>query len=1334
MHQGIGCATIVLAVTAAACAGPDPATPAASRGRSAALSQDQGLLAVYFDNRDFTAQRTARVDRTIDFSWNNQIPSGTALTSSRDFSVRWSGGLTAATTGTYTLATRSDDGARVWIDGRLLIDDWKAHVETEKTASVRLDAQTTHQIVVEYFQASGKGSIRLLWKKPGERKLQPVPASALRPAVPTSQDAGPDVHGADGSAADRPGHDWPGDAPAALDAGQDAGATSDSGTDVSASEPQLLWGWGRGGLLLGRSRFDTSTNPAARQLTDPPRDFVQVAVSNPLGSGHTPDQAGLAVRPDGTVWGWGAKTNGVLIGADENEEWPQPRQLPGLQGISAVTVGLDRAVAIDRDGHVLAWGKWCERDADVSVCEQLGPTSIYELTPTFEAVPLTDIVSVSMTYTHALALRRDGVVYTFGDNNTYEVGDKYHTRIARRVRPIPPAASVAAGVYHDLVIDRQGTVWAWGSNHEGAIGNPEAGYHSSTPVRPVGLGRARMVAAFEHSLAALEDGSIWAWGRNTGGRLGDGTTVDRPVPTQIGDLSGNITALQANRYVSGAILDGELWLWGSAWFGELGDPAVAGPTTPARMPLPRAPSALALSEFNSFVLMPHGASSCKAAPVPGQYIVDLASEATPAQAQVNALAEQYPLSVRHVYEETRFGFSAAFDADTHARLRADPRVAAIVPNLRLCQTAGPRSPSVRAKAFALTTQAAPLALRRIGASTDGLGQTMKHKGAGVRIAVIDSGIDGSHPDLRVTGGRNFRGDSSALVDDNGHGTMVAGAIAALDNGIGTVGVAPDAELVSLKVCSGTSCFSDDAYDALDWIVGQRRARPFHVACLTMDLIQIAEKEKRLGSDRLAWTAAQLRKAGVVFVAGSSNDGLRAPTPNAFDDLVVVSGFRDLDGWPRGRSGGVDDTFDPSSGSGLGMAISAPDQDVQTTRNSTDVACPDCYGVASGTSMAAALVAGAAAVLRSASPTAPAEEIKRQLLAMAEPGPIPGDPDQHPEGMLRLREELMYAGLLLSPSVHVLDPRSHSVVTTIDTSPTPGARVVEVSRDGRTAYVGGRATPPRLSDLIAIDTARNQIVERLPLDGTPWAMTSSADSRRLFVATSASQGGLLQVIDTQHAGDPIRTMRRLAEIPIGCAVGARTKLSPDGLFLYVRTSWDSSCTFGGSDEVLRIDTRTNQVKTRYRRGAWTWDDLALSPDGGIMYLLSGGEGCANVVKVDVQSAAILGELELPCGASESDESTVLVSVDGGTLLIPGEGRIRRVDTTSLTELPVMDSYPGLTPTTGTNSRQADRLMVAAVPLFPASGPAVVMLLSPGAPAAMVTIGATGDRVEGVGLLE
>src|SRR5262249_9751248 len=84
-----------------------------------------GLLGHYFSSPDLTGPAWTRTDGTIDFAWNGARPAPPVP--GHDFSVRWTGEVQAQFSETYTFWTRSDDGVRLWVDGRLLIDDWGDH-------------------------------------------------------------------------------------------------------------------------------------------------------------------------------------------------------------------------------------------------------------------------------------------------------------------------------------------------------------------------------------------------------------------------------------------------------------------------------------------------------------------------------------------------------------------------------------------------------------------------------------------------------------------------------------------------------------------------------------------------------------------------------------------------------------------------------------------------------------------------------------------------------------------------------------------------------------------------------------------------------------------------------------------------------------------------------------------------------------------------------------------------------------------------------------------------------------------------------------------------------
>src|SRR5688500_8949371 len=96
-----------------------------------------GLTGQYFNRVDFTELKLTRTDATVDFNW----PAAPDASMSADFfSARWRGQVEAPSTEAYTFYVNSDDGVRLWVDARLLVDNWVNQGATEKSASVALEA------------------------------------------------------------------------------------------------------------------------------------------------------------------------------------------------------------------------------------------------------------------------------------------------------------------------------------------------------------------------------------------------------------------------------------------------------------------------------------------------------------------------------------------------------------------------------------------------------------------------------------------------------------------------------------------------------------------------------------------------------------------------------------------------------------------------------------------------------------------------------------------------------------------------------------------------------------------------------------------------------------------------------------------------------------------------------------------------------------------------------------------------------------------------------------------------------------------------------------------
>ncbi|HVS04068.1 MAG TPA: PA14 domain-containing protein [Thermoanaerobaculia bacterium] len=137
----------------------------------------QGLHGEYFSGTGFEELRADRIDSRIDFTWTNEAP--VPRLESAAFSVRWAGEVHAPTGGQYWFATESDDGARLWVAGRQLVDAWVPQATSRHGGTIEL-APGWHPIRIEYFQEGGGAVCRLLWQPPGG-VAEVVDSAFLRP-------------------------------------------------------------------------------------------------------------------------------------------------------------------------------------------------------------------------------------------------------------------------------------------------------------------------------------------------------------------------------------------------------------------------------------------------------------------------------------------------------------------------------------------------------------------------------------------------------------------------------------------------------------------------------------------------------------------------------------------------------------------------------------------------------------------------------------------------------------------------------------------------------------------------------------------------------------------------------------------------------------------------------------------------------------------------------------------------------------------------------------------------------------------------------------------------
>jgi minor extracellular protease Epr len=229
-----------------------------------------------------------------------------------------------------------------------------------------------------------------------------------------------------------------------------------------------------------------------------------------------------------------------------------------------------------------------------------------------------------------------------------------------------------------------------------------------------------------------------------------------------------------------------------------------------------------------------------------------------------------------------------------------------------------------------------------------------YTGKGVKVAILDTGIS-PHEDLKIAGGISFVSYTSSYFDDNGHGTHVAGIIAAKNNSIGVVGVAPDASIYAVKVLNASgNGYLSDIIKGIDWAITNK-----------MDIINLSLGTP-VTSKLLEESIKKAYNHGILVVAAAGNQGNSNGTgdtvayPAKYDTVIAVS---------------ATDSFNRRgvfSATGESIDVAAPGVNILSTYPNNR------YVRSDGTSMAAAFVTGNLALLKEIFQNATKEELRKEL--------------------------------------------------------------------------------------------------------------------------------------------------------------------------------------------------------------------------------------------------------------------------------------------------------------------------------------------------------------------
>ena len=307
-----------------------------------------------------------------------------------------------------------------------------------------------------------------------------------------------------------------------------------------------IYAWGRntsGELGIGTT-LARSNVPIAVKTTGTPMDGK--VVKQVEGGGRYEGSHSIALASDGTVYAWGLNQYGQLgNNTTTNSRSPIAVQAAGTpmagKTIVQIAAGANHNMVLTSDGTVYAWG-W-NYHGQLGNNTKTNSNTIVAVQTIGTPLAGKKIVKIAAGQGHSLALTDDGMVYTWGRNDTGQLGNNATTDamlpVAVTVTGTPMSnktiVEIASGARHSLAIDSSGKVYAWGHNGSGQLGNNST-VNALTPVAVQAPADKNIIQVSgsgwlgASSSALTSNGAVYSWGRDFDGQLGNGTNNDSSVP------------------------------------------------------------------------------------------------------------------------------------------------------------------------------------------------------------------------------------------------------------------------------------------------------------------------------------------------------------------------------------------------------------------------------------------------------------------------------------------------------------------------------------------------------------------------------------------------------------------------------------------------------------------------------------------------------------------------------------------------------------------------------------------------------------------------------------
>lgn len=273
----------------------------------------------------------------------------------------------------------------------------------------------------------------------------------------------------------------------------------------------------------------------------------------------------LAIYNDGTLWAWGCNYAGTL-GDGTLIDKSIPTQIGTDTNWSSIAVGYGHSVALKTDGTIWAWGN--------NHFGQLGNGTNTDSFVPIQIGTATDWIFIEAGEYQTVAIKSNGTMWAWGYNQVHGMlgdGTYVDRYVPTQVGVDSDWNSVSFGRSHAVALKNNGTMWSWGSNAQGALGDGTTVNNRNYPSQiGIGFSWQKISTGFLHSMAIRTDGTLWTWGFNDSGQLGDGTIINKNLPTQVGTDNSWNEVSAGQKHCLALKSDKSFWVWGNNLQGQLG--------------------------------------------------------------------------------------------------------------------------------------------------------------------------------------------------------------------------------------------------------------------------------------------------------------------------------------------------------------------------------------------------------------------------------------------------------------------------------------------------------------------------------------------------------------------------------------------------------------------------------------------------------------------------------------------------------------------------------------------------------------------------------------------